>query len=155
MRTALLWLGLILPTAHAQDTRNVTEPVIPSSCVVLTARLSAINGNKTLADADEDRPDTARIQQAMDKCPQGQAVELRAGDAHNAFLSGPLDLRTGVTLRIDANTIFFGSRNPRDYDLRPGSCGIIDENGHGCRAVINGDRAANTAVMGDGVIDGR
>jgi polygalacturonase len=155
VRGALLGLGLALASAHAQDTRKVTEPVIPSSCVVLTARLSAIGNNTTLADTDEDRPDTARIQQAIDKCPQGQAVELRAGDAHNAFLSGALELRTGVTLRLDANTILFGSRNPRDYDLRPGSCGIIDENGHGCRAVINGDRVANAAVMGDGVIDGR
>ena len=84
-----------------------------------------------------------------------QGCRAKAGDAHNAFLSGALDLRTGVTLRIDANTILFGSRNPRDYDLNPGSCGIIDENGHGCRAVINGDRVANAAVMGDGVIDGR
>ena len=106
-------LGLALAVANAQDTRNITEPAIPSSCL-LTVRLSAINGNKTLAETDEDRPDTARIQQVIGKCPQGQAVELRADDAHNAFLSGARDLRTGITVRIDANTVLFGSRNPRD-----------------------------------------
>ena len=125
-----------------QDTRHVTEPAIPKSCTVLTARLSSI---------DEDKPDTTRIQGALDKCPAGQAVELTG----KVFLAGPLQLRAGVTLLVDAGTILYGSRNPRDYDLSPGSCGIVDKRGHGCKALISGDRAAGAAVMGGGIIDGR
>jgi len=139
---------------HAQDTRQVTEPVVPRSCTVLAARLASIR-QRTLADADEARPDTSRIQSAIDHCPQGQAVELRADRGRDAFLAGPLQLRDGVTLRVDAGAILFGSRNPRDYDLRPGSCGIIDQDGHGCKALISGDRVGRAAVMGEGVIDGR
>ncbi len=144
--------GLILAVfcAHAQDTRTVTEPVIPPSCASLTARLPV-----KLAAADEAQPDTARIQAALDHCPAGQAVELKADAASAAFLSGPLQLRAGVTLLIGAKTILYGSRNPRDYDVTPGSCGIVNRTGHGCKALISGDHIAGAAVMGDGVIDGR
>ena len=150
----LAGIGIILSIAQAQDTRKVTEPVIPRSCAVVTANLTAVDG-RTLAEADESKLDTQRIQRAIDACPQGQAVELKAAGARNAFLSGPLQLRAGVTLLVDANAILFGSRNPRDYDISPGSCGIVDQHGHGCKAVINGDHVANAAVMGDGTIDGR
>ena len=61
-------LSLALP-ARAQDTRNVTEPLIPRNCKVLTAALSAIDGNKTIAASDESKLDT-RIQQALDACPK-------------------------------------------------------------------------------------
>jgi len=132
----------------AQDTRNVVEPAIPASCVVLPARLSG-------GAIDESQPDTQRIQQALDRCRPGRAVELKADGGHDAFLSGPLDLRSGVTLLVDAGVTLFGSRNPRDYDVSPGSCGIVDRNGRGCRPLISGDRVSAAAVMGAGAIDGR
>ena len=136
---------LIFPT-HAQDTRRVAEPVFPPGCATLTARL---------AEVDEARPDTRRIQQALDTCAPGRAVELRTDGPRAAFLSGPLDLRAGVTLRIGAGVTLFASRNPRDYDVAPGRCGTVDKNGRGCRALINGDHVAGAGVMGEGVIDGR
>jgi polygalacturonase len=145
---------LVAAAARAQDTRNVTEPVIPPSCFVVSAKLSAVDG-KTLAEADEDKLDTDRIQKAIDGCAKGQAVELKADGAHNAFLSGPLDLRAGVTLRVDAKTILFGSRDARVYEVSPGSCGVVSQRGGGCRALINGSNVAGAAVMGDGIIDGR
>jgi polygalacturonase len=155
MLKLLVWLvAAVAWQGFAQDTRQVTEPAIPPSCAVLTARLASL-GERTLAEADEDHLDTGRIQSAIDGCPKGQAVELKAGRGRDAFLSAPLHLRDGVTLRVDAGAILFGSRNPRDYDVRPGSCGIVDQDGHGCRALVNGDRVAHAAVMGDGVIDGR
>ena len=141
--------------AFAQDTRHVTEPVFPKSCAALTANLSAIDGGKTIAEADESRLDTERIQKAMDACPKGQAVELRSGDGHNAFLTGPLDLRAGVALRVARGATLFGSRDAKLYDLRAGACGTVDRQGHGCRAMINGENVAGAAVMGEGTIDGR
>jgi polygalacturonase len=141
--------------AHAQDTRNVTEPVIPQSCAVLKAALTAVDGNKTIAEADESKLDTARIQNALDGCAKGQAVVLKAEGAHNAFLTGPLDLKAGVTLVVDAKTTLFGSRDPKVYEVRAGSCGIVDAGGRGCRAMINGAGVAGAGVMGDGTIDGR
>jgi polygalacturonase len=114
-----------------------------------------VDGNKTIADADESTLDTVRIQKALDTCGKGQAVVLKADGARNAFLTGPLDLKPDVTLVVDAKAILFGSRDPKIYEVRPGSCGIVDASGRGCRAMINGASVAGAGVMGDGVIDGR
>ena len=86
-------------TAKAQDTRQVTEPKIPASCVQLPAQLRAMSDK--LAEADEGKLDTTRIQSALDKCKPGMAVELKPSSGNNAFLTGPLEMRTGVTLLID------------------------------------------------------
>jgi len=58
-------------------------------------------------------------------------------------------------LVVARGAYLFASRNPRDYDLKPGVCGTITEEGHGCKALIDGDGVADAGVMGDGVIDGR
>jgi len=155
-KSALIFAALGLCFAlRAQDTRNVIEPVIPSSCATLSAALAAIDGNKTIAEADESKVDTARIQKAMDACPAGKAVVLKSDAAHNAFLSGPLDLKPGVALVVDANSILFASRDAKLFETRAGSCGIVDQAGHGCRALINGNGVAGASIMGDGTIDGR
>jgi polygalacturonase len=142
-----------VPQAYAQDTRNVTEPRIPQSCATLMASLSSSGGK--LLEADEAKFDTQRIQAALDNCPAGKAVELKAAPGRDSFLSGPLQLRAGVTLLVDGGVILFASRNPRDYDTRPGACGVISAGGGGCRPLIGGTRVAGAGVMGDGIIDGR
>ena len=155
MRTwlvVLISLGLVA-SAHGQDTRTVTEPHQPPSCAVLDAHLHADHGR--LSDADEQRLDTTRIQQGIDHCAPGHAVVLRTLGVNQVFLTGPLEMRSGVTLVVDANTVLVGSRNPRVYDLSPGSCGVVNKKGHGCRPLILADQASNSGVMGDGSIDGR
>ncbi len=152
---ALIALTIVCGAANAQDTRNVIEPKFPANCAVIRAELSAVDGGKSVSDADEAKLDTARIQKAIDGCAKGQAVELRVDGARNAFVSGPLDLRNGVTLRIGAGATLFASRDPKVYELRPGSCGIVDQNGRGCRALINGADVERAGVMGEGTIDGR
>jgi polygalacturonase len=143
----------MLCIAYAQDTRHVTEPKIPSSCTVLPARLTS--QGFTLAGSDEKKLDTDRIQQAIDHCKPGYAVELKGAHGHDAFLTGPLNLRQGVTLLVDKQVILFASRNPRDYDVEPGVCGTVSPKGHACKALITGDHVDNAAIMGDGIIDGR
>jgi polygalacturonase len=140
-------------TLPAQDSRTVSEPHIPPACAVLKARIRAVQG--VIAAADERRPDTARIQTAMDACAPGQAVVLRASGKKTVFLTGPLNLRSGVTLVVDAHTVLAASRDPRLYDLSPGSCGIVAERGHGCRPLITADDVDNGGIMGEGSIDGR
>lgn len=147
-------MATLLASARPQDTRKVTEPVIPPPCAVLKAEMASENG-RTLAAGDESKPDTVRIQQALDHCTPGHAVVLEPAGARDSFLSGPLGLRSGVALVIAKGATLFGSRNPRDYDLAPGSCGIVNASGRGCKALINGDGVHGAAVEGDGVIDGR
>jgi polygalacturonase len=144
---------LLAPSLLAQDTRSVAEPRIPSTCAVLNARLSAAGGR--LPAADEQPLDTARIQAAIDACAPHHAVELRASRARNVFLTGPLHLRSGVTLLVDRGAALFASRDPRLYDLAPGSCGVVNQRGHGCKPLILAENATGSGIMGSGEIDGR
>ena len=146
-------LLLILPALLAQDTRKVVEPRIPAACITLKAAIAADRG--VIADKDERILDTERIQHAIDTCAAGKAVVLRAQGPKNLFLTGPLTLRSGVTLVVDANTALVASRDPRLYDLAPGSCGVVSDRGHGCKPLISGNGAQNSGIMGLGAIDGR
>jgi polygalacturonase len=178
----LVWLGSMAAVAAAQDTRVVTEPKVPAVCT----RLVAEQQSGILTKDEEETLDTERMQKALDGCAPGHAVELaRAGGtdgkAHavaernsDAFLTGPLDLRQGVTLLIDEGVTLYGSRNPAVYDMATGDepklCGtslprpkelpLFSINAAakpkgGCRALINVSGAKDAAVMGEGTIDGR
>ena len=142
MRTAAPFALALLPLAAAlaQDSRTVTEPRIPAACVSLDPQA-----------ADETKPDSARIQSALDHCGAGKAVELKAG----VYYSGPIQLRTGVTLLIGEGATLNASRNPREYDLQPGSCGTVTKTGHGCKPFISASNVQHASIMGGGVIDGR
>jgi polygalacturonase len=166
-------VALLSASATAQDTRQVTEPKIPASCVQLPAQLRAVSDK--LAESDERKLDTARIQGALDKCKPGMAVELKPSSGNNAFLSGPLEMRTGVTLLVDEGVTLFGSRDAAVYEAATagataGLCGTIATGAppatfpapqrpapvrSGCRPFINIVDATGVGIMGDGVIDGR
>ena len=153
MLAAVVAAVISLPCSRAQDTRNVMEPHYPPTCTVLTARLAADQGR--LPEESEISTDTARIQAALDQCEKGKAVALRPAGANNIFLMGPIELRPGVTLIVDAGAAIFASRNPRDYELSPGACGIVPAHGPGCKSLISANRAPGSGIMGDGAIDAR
>jgi len=158
---------------EAQDTRQVTEPKIPQSCTQLAAQLRAVSDK--LTEADEGKLDTARIQGALDRCKPGMAVELKPASGNNAFLTGPLEMRTGVTLLVDEGVTLFGSRDAAVYDstapdATQGLCGTIATGAPpaafpapqrpapargGCRPLISIMNVKDAAIMGDGIIDGR
>lgn len=137
----------------AQDRRTVTEPHIPATCKQVPASLTSRAND--LADTDEDKLDTARLQAALDHCPAGQAVELTAQGHGNAFLAGPFSIPTGVTLLIDRGVTLFASRDPKLYERKPGSCGLVNDEAPGCKPLIAVHNAPHAAVMGEGTIDGR
>jgi polygalacturonase len=144
--------------AAAQDTRTVTEPVIPAFCTKLDAQLTSISDGtyKTLSPADEGKLDTERIQKAIDGCGKGRAVALQTHGGFNAFVSGPLELREGVTLVVEKGATLFETLDPKVLEISPGSCGIVSkEPGRGCKPLITVSHAPDAGIMGDGVIDGR
>jgi polygalacturonase len=156
--SALLLTSVSLAaSAAAQDARTVTEPVIPPVCTVVAAKLSSVADGpyRSLAAADESKLDTGRIQSAIDACPKGKSVALRSNGKADAFVSGPLTLRAGVTLLVDKGATLFGSLDFTQYAVKPGSCGAVEPKGKGCKPLIAIDRAAGAGIMGDGVIDGR
>ena len=142
-------MGLVFTACagYAQDTRTVTEPRVPPPCATLAPVLTSGAGN--FAPADESKLDTTRIQQAMDQCGPGHSVVLQAhAGGPDSFLSGPLELRTGVALVIGTGTTLYASRDPRFYDVTPGSCGIITKGGpRGCRDFIHGKNVPGAGIM--------
>jgi polygalacturonase len=138
----------------AQDTRTVIEPFFPQLCTTVDAQLQS--QGHTLAPGDEQKLDTARIQKAIDKCGKGRAVLLHVNETNNAFLSGPLELKPDVTLIVGVGVTLYASRDAALYAVSPGSCGIVSHGGgRGCKPLIAVDHASDSAIMGDGVIDGR
>jgi len=159
MRVGLsLMVVLCAVGMRGQDARTVTEPVIPAACVTLDAMLSVSgtgHSGAALAAADEGKLDTERIQKAIDKCAKGKGVELAVKGTANAFLSGPLELKPGVTLILDKGVTLFASRDAKVFETVPGACGILAQKRGGCRPLISVRDAPHSGVMGDGVIDGR
>ncbi len=149
---AAIMVGSIIQ-CFAQDTRRVEEPKIPHACAILRAVLTAPAGHLTTE--DESRLDTNRIQSAIDGCPAGQAVELAADGPRAAYLLSPIHLRKGVTLLVDRHVTIFASRSPRDFEIKPGSCGVLNSASTGCHPLISVTQAPDSGVMGEGTIDGR
>ncbi|MGY3473597.1 glycoside hydrolase family 28 protein [Bradyrhizobium ottawaense] len=123
-------------SAQAQDQRTVAEPVAPGQ---ICARLVPSSKN-----------DTARLQDAIAKCPIGAALYLEGG----VFLSGPLEMKSGVTLWIERNATLFAIPEPIAYDRGLGSCGTIDQSGDGCRPFISFSGTHGGGIYGEGIIDG-
>jgi polygalacturonase len=82
----------------------------------------------------------------------------------DSFISGPLNLPSGVTLWIDKGVTLFATRDVMAYTTlgsSPKYCGntAVSATKAGssgnCTALINGDNLVNSAVMGDGSIDSR
>jgi polygalacturonase len=125
------------------DSRTVIEPSYPAVCSVLTAV-------QTTGSLVETSPDTVRVQAALNACAVGQAVEFSANGSANAFIIQPITLPAGVTMLVDPEITIYGSILSTDYPCTSSSF---------CKPLI--DVAANTApatgsaIMGDGVIDGR
>lgn len=131
----------------AQDSRQVNEPKRPPVCEVLFAQTSG-----PVQKTDDDQ---ARIQQAIDHCAAGHSVVLASTGEFTAFTSGPLHLRTGVTLVVDAGATLFASTDPRRYDRGAKTCGTVGKVGHGCHNFITAQNTLNSGLMGGGTIDGQ
>lgn len=139
---ALAGLGWAV-SAHAQT-------VAVQACAVVTAGRTS-----GWAAAVHAAPDTERIQAALNLCEPGRAVVLAGNGADDAFLSAPLRLPRGVTLFVGRGVTLYASRNPKDYDLRPGSCGEPNAKRPGCKPFLFAYQAALSGVAGEGTIDGQ
>ena len=92
LRSIIIFAMMLSPIrAGAQDRRQVSEPSMPARCAALAAD-KTVGSDRQMAAADEARADTSRIQAALDRCPAGTMVSLVGDGAHNAFLTGPLQL---------------------------------------------------------------
>ena len=81
----------------------------------------------------------------------------------NAFITGPLTIPSGVTLWIDKGVTVYATRDVMAYSLNPAGpyCAntAVSPTSAGsssnCTALFTGTNTVNTAIVGDGVVDGR
>jgi hypothetical protein len=125
------------------DPRALTEPTFPPVCTQLLAQQSASSLNQTTFD-------TTRLQNALNACPSGQAVELSPSGSLNAFLTKPgLSIPAGVTLLIDAEVTLFGDNNLSDYNCTTDTCTPL------ISVAGNSNPSTGSGIMGYGTIDGQ
>lgn len=103
--------------------------------------------------ADGKTPNTAAIQKAIDTAAAegGGLVRFPAG----IFLSGPLQLRSGVSLQLDEGSTLLGSRKLQDYFGKPADADGNEIAGEPVfRNLIHGVGLRDVAIRGKGTIDG-
>lgn len=146
------------------DAQLPAEPRMPAQvCITLPANLRQTGGrlpDAVDANPANSNPDGVRLEIAISACPAGSAVKLVAANGNNAFLSGPISIKSGVTLWVDKGVTLFASRSPRDYDdvgsADAGYCGTVDaKHKNGCQPWITATNTVGSGIVGGGVIDGR
>ena len=90
--------------------------------------------------------DTAAIQGAIDACERrgGGTVRLSAG----TYLSGPIELKSNITLRLDKGATLLGSADHRDYPPK------TEFREPGLQSLVSATNVSNVTINGGGVIDG-
>ena len=99
------------------------------------------------AKGDGTTKDTPAIQKAIDACAAkkaGGTVKLSGG----TFLSGPIVLKSNITLEVEKGATLKGSPDHADYPAK------TEFRGPGYQAFVSAVNAENIVITGGGVIDG-
>jgi polygalacturonase len=129
-----LFLGLALATGFAGSPAIALDPSF-----VCSPRAYGAKG-------DGVAKDTAAIQAAIDACEAkgGGTVRLTAG----TYLSGPIVLKTSITLQLDKGVTLLGSADHGDYPAK------TEFREPGLQSLVSATNASNVTITGEGVIDG-
>ncbi len=127
---------------------------MPKLLPLFLAGLSAVAGTFNVKDygaaGDGVRKDTAAIARAIDACVKagGGAVLLPPG----RYLTGSIELKSNVTLEVEAGATLLGSGDPADYAVVRNP--YLPEQGE-IAALIWGSGLVNVTVKGRGTVDGQ
>jgi polygalacturonase len=123
---------------------------LPLAALLLTASLPAIAKTCDVhtygAKPDGATKNTKAIQSAIDDCAKsgGGTVELSGG----VFVSGPIVLKSNVTLDLAKGTTLLGSPDHADYPTK------TEFRAPGTQSLVSATNAQNIAITGSGTIDG-
>ena len=130
-------------------------PVTSLVVLMILARTSARAADVDVANVgavgDGQTLNTEAIQKAIDDCAAtgGGQVTFPAG----RYVSGTLQLKSGVTLHLNADATLLGSTNAEDYrNLDPFTDGSGQKLGHALVVAIDAD---HVGITGSGTIDGQ
>jgi len=136
--------GWLVPAAAAALTPAMAQQTAPqsrtASSIYNVRDFGAKGDNKTL--------DTAAVQAAIDACAKnrGGAVLIPPGD----FVVGTVELKSNVTLHLEAAGRLVGSGKPADY-----SAGKGVPPGNGNVVMLYAANAENITIEGPGTVDGQ
>lgn len=137
----------------AIDGVSLTFTTAPEHTLLDVRRFGAAGDGQTV--------DTAAIQAAIACCPQGGTVFLPAG----VYLSGPLFLKSHMTLLLDKGAVLLGRPQRMHYPILPGVTPTTDERDEvvlgawegnpldSFAALINGIGVTDVCLCGEGIID--
>jgi len=141
-------------------TASLTRPVVPllvSGLVWLLTLKAATSASFSVRDygalGDGQTLDTAALQKAVDTCAAagGGRVSLPPGN----YLSGTVELRSHMTLFLEAGARLVGTTNLSEYHQPTPPADLPEARwGKWHRALLLGDGVEDVTVAGDGVIDG-
>lgn len=144
--------------------KSVTENGVRESLTFQTKRETCtLNVRDFGAKGDGETENTAMLQAAILCCPEGGRVLIPPGD----YTTGPLFLKSHMTLEITDGAILRLLTNRKRFPILPGSTPADNADGEillglfeGCAtdgfaAALNGIDLTDTAVIGEGVVDGR
>jgi polygalacturonase len=127
--------------------------VVAISLAFFSTSASFAHGQRKVCDphafgakADGTTKDTRAIQAAIDSCAQkgGGTVKLSAG----TFVSGPIALKSGITLEVDKDATLLGSSDHADYQPK------TEFRQPAVEPLVIASNANNVSIVGGGVIDG-
>ena len=98
------------------------------------------------AKADGKTKDTHAIQSAIDSCAQKGGGTVRLSGS--TFLSGPIELKSNITLQMDKGATLLGSSDHGDYLPK------TEFREPALQPLVSATNASNVSIMGLGVIDG-
>ena len=120
---------------------------LAASAIAATAQPTICDVHTFGAKGDGLTKDTAAIQQAIDACSgKGGGTVKIAGSP--IFLSGPIVLKSNITLDIANGTTLMASADHNDFPERE------EFHDHGRQAFLSSLNAENIVITGGGIIDG-
>jgi polygalacturonase len=130
-----IFLAAALLIAHTASTPAHAAP-----------RATVCDASQYGAAADGKTKDTRAIQAAIDDCEHkgGGTVRLRGG----TFLSGPIVLKSHITLEVDEGAVLLASSDHDDYPLMT----VLRDQGR--QSLISATNAEEIVIDGGGTIDG-
>jgi polygalacturonase len=133
-------LGLILTLGAGLMAQSVSAVGVSSKVVKIC------DASTYGAKADGVSKDTLAIQSAIDDCAKsgGGTVRLAGG----TFLTGPVLLKSNITLQIDKGAVLLGSPDRADYPT------VTFARNQTVQPLVSAVNAENVAIIGDGTIDG-